>query len=48
MLEGATLLALAVRFEPTPGREGAGVRLIDNRVLRSQPPMEDPPCSEPC
>lgn len=48
VLEGPTLLALAVRFEPTPGREGAGVRLIDNRVLRPQLPQEDPPCSEPC
>jgi len=48
VLAGPTLLALAVRFEPAPGREGAGVRLIDNRVLRPQPPLEDPPCSEPC
>jgi pantoate--beta-alanine ligase len=48
VLEGPTLLALAVRFGPTPGREGAGVRLIDNRVLRPQLPLEDPPCSEPC
>ena len=48
VLEGPTLLALAVRFETTTGREGAGVRLIDNRVLRPQLPLEDPPCSEPC
>ncbi|HEY8154349.1 MAG TPA: pantoate--beta-alanine ligase [Myxococcota bacterium] len=48
VLAGPALLALAVRFEPIPGREGAGVRLIDNRVLRPQLPQEDPPCSEPC
>ena len=42
-LEGPALLALAVRFEPTPGREGAGVRLIDNRVLRPQPAAGGPP-----
>jgi hypothetical protein len=24
------------------------VRLIDNRVLLPQLPLEDPPCSEPC
>jgi pantoate--beta-alanine ligase len=48
VLSGPTLLALAVRFVPPSGREGAGVRLIDNRVLRPQPPQEDPPCSEPC
>jgi pantoate--beta-alanine ligase len=46
LLEGPTLLALAVRFESTPGSEG--VRLIDNRVLQPQLPLEDPPCSEPC
>ena len=43
---GPTLLALAVRFEPVAG--GEGVRLIDNRVLQPQRPLEDPPCSEPC
>ena len=46
VLEGPTLLALAVRFPPTSG--GEGVRLIDNRVLQPQRPLEDPPCSEPC
>ena len=48
VLEGPTLLALAVRFAPASEREGAAVRLIDNRVLRPQLPQEDPPCSEPC
>ncbi len=48
VLESPTLLALAVRFAPVSDREGAGVRLIDNRVLRPQPPQEDPQCSEPC
>jgi pantoate--beta-alanine ligase len=33
-LEGAALLALAVFLRPAAGCEGAGVRLIDNRVLR--------------
>jgi len=33
-LEGATLLALAVFLRPAAGYDGAGVRLIDNRVLR--------------
>jgi pantoate--beta-alanine ligase len=46
LLAGPTLLALAVRFDPLPG--GEAVRLIDNRVLQPQPPLEDPPCSEPC
>ena len=32
-LAGATLLALAVIFEPDPGGQGATVRLIDNRIL---------------
>jgi pantoate--beta-alanine ligase len=45
-LNGPVLLALAVRFEPLSG--GEAVRLIDNRVLLPQPPLEDPPCSEPC
>jgi pantoate--beta-alanine ligase len=45
-LTGPVLLALAVRFQPTSG--GEAVRLIDNRVLQPQPPLEDPPCSEPC
>ena len=38
--------SLAVRFQPTSG--GEAVRLIDNRVLLPQLPLEDPPCSEPC
>jgi pantoate--beta-alanine ligase len=46
VLAGPALLALAVRFEST--LDGAGVRLIDNRVLHPQLPQEDPPCSEPC
>ena len=33
-LAGPTLLALAVFLRPPAGCEGAGVRLIDNRVLR--------------
>ena len=33
-LTGPVLLALAVWFAPAEGREGASVRLIDNRVLR--------------
>jgi pantoate--beta-alanine ligase len=45
-LTGPVLLALAVRFAPASG--GEAVRLIDNRVLLPQPPLEDPPCSEPC
>jgi pantoate--beta-alanine ligase len=48
VLEAPSLLALAVRFAPASGREGAAVRLIDNRVLRPQLPQEDPQCSEPC
>ena len=36
-LGGPTLLALAVRFRPSRGPAGAGVRLIDNRVLRPVP-----------
>jgi pantoate--beta-alanine ligase len=48
VLEAPTLLALAVRFAPASDREGATVRLIDNRVLRPQLPQEDPQCSEPC
>jgi pantoate--beta-alanine ligase len=48
VLEGPALLALAVRILPPAGAEGAGVRLIDNRVLRPLLPQEDPPCSEPC
>jgi pantoate--beta-alanine ligase len=47
-LEGPALLALAVGFAPAPGRAGARVRLIDNRVLLPQPPLEEPPCSERC
>jgi hypothetical protein len=46
VLSGPTLLALAVRFESVSG--GEAVRLIDNRVLQPQRPLEDPPCSEPC
>jgi pantoate--beta-alanine ligase len=45
-LTAPVLLALAVRFAPASG--GQAVRLIDNRVLLPQPPLEDPPCSEPC
>ena len=45
-LTGPVLLALAMRFEPASG--GEAVRLIDNRVLLPQRPLEDPPCSEPC
>ncbi|MEE9606214.1 MAG: pantoate--beta-alanine ligase [Myxococcota bacterium] len=37
---GAALLALAVCFRPSEG-EGAAVRLIDNRVLRAQPELEE-------
>jgi len=48
VLEAPTLLALAVRFVPASDREGAAVRLIDNRVLRPQLPQEDPQCSERC
>jgi pantoate--beta-alanine ligase len=48
LLEGPALLALAVRFASSLCPEGAGVRLIDNRVLQPQRPQEDPPCSEPC
>jgi pantoate--beta-alanine ligase len=48
LLAGPALLALAVRFEPREGAAGASVRLIDNRVLRPELPLEDPPCSEPC
>jgi pantoate--beta-alanine ligase len=46
VLAGPALLALAVRFQPAP--PGEGVRLIDNRVLQAQRPLEDPPCCEPC
>jgi pantoate--beta-alanine ligase len=46
VLEGPALLALAVHLLPPDG--SGGVRLIDNRVLRPQRPVEDPPCSEPC
>jgi pantoate--beta-alanine ligase len=44
-LRDATLLALAVFFEPPPGAGGDAVRLIDNRVLR---PSGDPnPVNQP-
>jgi pantoate--beta-alanine ligase len=36
-LAAPTLLALAVRFPRAEGRDGQNVRLIDNRVLLSQP-----------
>ena len=36
-LAGPALLALAVCFAPPEGASGAGVRLIDNRVLRPEP-----------
>ena len=32
-LDGPTLLAIALQFEPDPDGQGAAVRLIDNRVL---------------
>jgi len=32
-LDGPTLLAIALQFEPDPDGQGASVRLIDNRVL---------------
>jgi pantoate--beta-alanine ligase len=32
-LEGPTLLAIALQFEPDPDGKGAAVRLIDNRLL---------------
>jgi pantoate--beta-alanine ligase len=35
MLEGPTLLAIALQFEADPDGQGAAVRLIDNRVLLS-------------
>ena len=41
-LAGRTLLALAVHFRPDPDGRGAGVRLIDNRMLLSQLKTEDP------
>jgi len=42
-LEGPALLALAVHFPSAAGGEGAGVRLIDNRVLHPHPHREDRP-----
>ncbi|MAG29844.1 MAG: pantoate--beta-alanine ligase [Deltaproteobacteria bacterium] len=35
-LDGPTLLAIALQFEPDPDGQGAEVRLIDNRVLGSE------------
>jgi pantoate--beta-alanine ligase len=40
-LEGPVLLALAVRFAPPGAAPGAGVRLIDNRVLRPPRPIDE-------
>ena len=42
-LTAPTLLALAVFLRPPEGGAGAGVRLIDNRVLPVQPPSEESP-----
>ncbi len=42
-LGAPTLLAIAVRFRPVPGSEGATVRLIDNRVLHPVPGGRTPP-----
>ncbi len=36
-LGAPTLLAIAVRFRPVPGSQGAALRLIDNRVLHPRP-----------
>ncbi len=36
-LDAPTLLAIAVRFRPVPGSQGAALRLIDNRVLHPRP-----------
>jgi len=37
-IEGPTLLAIALQFEPDPDGRGSAVRLIDNRVLGRRPP----------
>lgn len=37
-LDGPTLLAIALQFEPDPDGKGAAVRLIDNRLLYPAPP----------
>jgi pantothenate synthetase len=42
-LTSPTLLALAVFLRPPEGGAGAGVRLIDNRVLPVQPTSEESP-----
>ena len=42
-LSEPSVLALAVFFRPVQGSPGETVRLIDNRVLRPQRSMEDPP-----
>ncbi|MEE8164927.1 MAG: pantoate--beta-alanine ligase [Myxococcota bacterium] len=40
VLEGPTLLAIALQFEADPDGQGAAVRLIDNRVLLSSAATE--------
>jgi len=41
-LQGSTLLALAVCFDPPERTAGASVRLIDNRLLDAHPQAENP------